>query len=152
MPQSIMEMTKDIVMAQIQARHVGADGVHDSLKSTHQTLWRLNLNETSATVKPPLSLTDWKKSISKHTVICLECNESFRQLSLRHLRQHDMTPQDYRRKHGIPRTQSLSSREVTTRRRQLAREIRPWEQATAARNIRASQTTTTATAKRSRKA
>jgi predicted transcriptional regulator len=63
---------------------------------------------------------DWKRSITKHAVTCLECGNSFRQLSLRHLRVHDLDPNSYRTKYGIPSTQPLSSRDATARRRELA--------------------------------
>ncbi len=76
---------------------------------------------------------DWKSSIHKHTVTCLECGVAFRQLSARHLRTHDLNPRSYRVKYGMPGTQTLSAREVTARRRELAQQIRPWEQAASKR-------------------
>ncbi|WP_089941453.1 MucR family transcriptional regulator [Candidatus Entotheonella palauensis] len=63
----------------------------------------------------------------------LECGDTFRQLSTRHLRIHDLNPRSYRAKYGIPRTQPLSSRTATARRRELARQIRLWEQAASGR-------------------
>lgn len=51
----------------------------------------------------------------------------FKQLSLRHLRIHDLDPRSYRTKYNIPRSQAVSAREVTARRRELAQQIRPWE-------------------------
>jgi predicted transcriptional regulator len=70
---------------------------------------------------------DWKSSITRHSIRCLECGETFKQLSLRHLRIHDLDPRSYRTKYNIPRSQSLSARDVTARRRELAQQIRPWE-------------------------
>ena len=64
---------------------------------------------------------------------CLECGRSFKQLSGRHLRMHDMDQRSYRAKYGIPSTQPLSGRASTARRRELANEIRPWEKARVAR-------------------
>ena len=81
---------------------------------------------------PPLpasetALVDWRKSITKHAVTCRECGESFKQLSLRHLRAHGLDNRSYRTKYGIPPTQPLSSRATTERRRQVVQEVRPWE-------------------------
>jgi predicted transcriptional regulator len=70
---------------------------------------------------------DWRKSITKHAVICLECGESFKQLSLRHLRAHGLDNRSYRTRYGIPPIQPLSARVTTERRRQVVQEVRPWE-------------------------
>ncbi|WP_089934073.1 MucR family transcriptional regulator [Candidatus Entotheonella palauensis] len=45
------------------------------------------------------------------------------------MRIHNLNPRSYRAKYGIPSTQPLSSRKATARRRELAQQIRPWEQA-----------------------
>jgi predicted transcriptional regulator len=88
--------------------------------------------------KREMASSDWKRSITKHAITCLECGSTFRQLSSRHLRVHDLDSNSYRRKYGIPSTQPLSSREATARRRELAQQIRPWEQAATKRaNARA---------------
>ncbi len=73
------------------------------------------------------ALADWKGSITKNTIRCLECGDTFKQLSLRHLTTHDLDPRSYRAKYNIPRSQALSARSTTARRRELAQTIRPWE-------------------------
>ncbi|MDH3602086.1 MAG: MucR family transcriptional regulator, partial [Candidatus Tectomicrobia bacterium] len=70
---------------------------------------------------------DWKKSITKHAVRCMECGASFKQLSTRHLRQHELTSRTYRDKYGIPRSQSLAAKETTARRKQIVQQSKPWE-------------------------
>jgi hypothetical protein len=60
-------------------------------------------------------------------VTCLECRQTFKQLSVRHLRQHGLDARSYRIKFGIPMTQPLAARATTDRRRQVVREVRPWE-------------------------
>ena len=78
----------------------------------------------SAAGTPPMN---WSKSITPETIICLECGQSFKQLSLRHLSMHGLDSGSYRTKYGIPRTQPLSARATTERRRQAVQKIRPWE-------------------------
>jgi predicted transcriptional regulator len=89
------------------------------------------IREEKAALSPlPASgtaLVDWRKSITKQAVTCLECGQTFKQLSLRHLRAHGLDNRSYRTKYGIPPTQPLSSRATTERRRQVVQEIRPWE-------------------------
>lgn len=136
MSQTLLEMTKELVLAQIQSEQVAPEAMHDVLYSTYETLRNLEKAESSganghangtAERVEAQAPVDWKGSITKHSVRCLECGDTFRQLSLRHLRVHDLDPRSYRAKYNIPRTQPLSAREVTARRRELAQQIRPWE-------------------------
>jgi len=62
-------------------------------------------------------------------VTCLECGHVFKQLSIRHLRQHGLDARSYRTKYDIPQSQPLAARDTTARRRQVVQEIRPWEKA-----------------------
>lgn len=136
MSQTLLEMTKDLVLAQIQIKQVAPEALTSVLHNTYDTLRNLQNAESSGgsgssemipeTQQAPIP-TDWKSSISKHSIRCLECGDTFKQLSLRHLRVHDLDPRSYRTKYNIPRSQALSAREVTARRRELAQQIRPWE-------------------------
>jgi predicted transcriptional regulator len=81
-------------------------------------------------VKTPVSNpppVHWRQSITRHAITCLECGASFKQLSVRHLRQHNLDARTYREKYGILHTQPLAAKETTARRKQIARETRPWE-------------------------
>ncbi len=128
MTESLLAMAKDLALAQIQAGQVSPEEMTSVLNSTYETLQRLSASEqTPAPGLTPPSPTSWKKSITKHAVTCLECGASFRQLSSRHLRMHDLDGRTYRQKYGIPRTQSLSAQDVLTRRRAIVQAIKPWE-------------------------
>lgn len=129
-------MTKDLVKSQIKHQHLSPENLPQTLQETYDSLLALkvqedrlevgdvgHLQETQTTPIP----VDWKKSITKHAITCLECGQSFKQLSLRHLSQHDLNSRSYREKYRIPRTQPLSAKATTARRREIAREIKPWE-------------------------
>ncbi len=140
MSQTLLEMTKDLVLAQIQIKQVAPEALTSVLHNTYDTLRSLQntestggsgLSETPAETVQAVPPLDWKSSISKHSIKCLECGDTFKQLSLRHLRIHDLDPRSYRVKYNIPRSQALSAREMTARRRELAQQIRPWELAPA---------------------
>ena len=127
-------MAKDLVMAQIQAHTLSPDEMHAALQQTYASLQALKPQEdtngsvavvTPATPKP----VDWRKSITKHTVTCLECGASFKQLSVRHLKEHGLDGKVYRVKYGIPRTQPLAAKEITSRRKEIVQRARPWEKA-----------------------
>ena len=134
MAETVLQMAKELVQAQIQAGQLSPNDMEEVLRSTYQSLMALKTQEETGVSATATSQTaDWRKSITRHAVTCLECGRSFKQLSGRHLRQHDLDGRSYRAKYSIPSTQPLSGRASTARRRELAKEIRPWEKARVAR-------------------
>jgi predicted transcriptional regulator len=133
MAQTPVEMTKDLTLTLIKTGKLSADVMQDTLHETYATLTALKVQEEAGTSAPvpvsPASAVNWRKSIRKHAITCLECGLVFKQVSLRHLLTHGIDSRSYRIKHGIPRTQPLSARATTERHRQVVREIRPWEKA-----------------------
>src|SRR5215467_14734938 len=135
MSQTLLEMAKDLVLAQIEAHRLSPEEMHQALQQTYASLHALKTQEDThgsvpvATPETPSKPVPWRKSITKHTVMCLECRQSFKQLSVRHLREHRLDGRSYRVKYGIPRTQPLSAKETTSRRKVIVQRTRPWEKA-----------------------
>jgi predicted transcriptional regulator len=135
MEQSIVELATELTMALIQKGNISPENIHDTLQQTYATLASLKVQEEtgSSTTMPIVASPPppWRKSIMKHTVSCLECGQTFKQLSIRHLGIHGLDSRSYRIKYGIPRTQALAARSTTERRRQVVQQSRPWEKAPA---------------------
>lgn len=132
MPQTVLEMAKDLVMAQIQAGQLSPDEMQDALQKTYASLMALKAQEETgaiSAIEMPPAPPDWRKSITRNTITCLECDASYKQLSIRHLREHGLDGRSYRVKYGIPRTQALAARSVTAMRKTIAQRARPWEKA-----------------------
>ncbi len=135
MSQTLLEMAKDLVLAQIEAHRLSPDDMHQALQHTYASLQALKVQEDAhgsvpvATSATPPERVHWRKSITKHTVMCLACGASFKQLSGRHLREHSLDGKTYRIKYGIPRTQPLAGKEITSRRKEIVQRSRPWEKA-----------------------
>ncbi len=135
MSQSVLEMAKDLVQAQIQTGAVEPEKMMEFLKSTVEGLTELSTQSSNATGPvagdhaTPKASIDWRQSIKKNSIVCLESGQEFKQLSARHLKKYGLTPKSYREKYGIPMSQPLSAKSVTKKRRQLAQQIRPWEKA-----------------------
>jgi predicted transcriptional regulator len=142
MPQSLLEMAKDLVMAMIQAGALTPEDMQKELQKTHGSLLELKskeefgegngvVSENGLMAKSMLGSepVDWKKSIKKYTIECLVCGASFKQLSVRHLRNHELDPRSYRQRFGIPRTQPLSAKDTTAMRKKIVQQSRPWEKA-----------------------
>jgi predicted transcriptional regulator len=135
MSQTLLEMTKDLVMAQIEAHRLTPEEMHTALQQIYASLRVLKAQEDAngsvagVTPETPPEPVHWRKSITKHTVTCLECRASFKQLSVRHLKEHGLDGRSYRGKYHIPRTQPLAAKETTSRRKEIVQRSRPWEKA-----------------------
>ncbi|ETW93087.1 MAG: hypothetical protein ETSY1_40770 [Candidatus Entotheonella factor] len=139
---SLLQMAKDLVAEQIALGKIPPEETSHHLHLTHDTLQKLHRQEqgrrpVAAEAEAAERPADWKTSITKHAITCLECGVSLRQLSSRHLRVHDLDAKSYRLKYGIPSAPPLSSRQATKRRQELAQQIRPWEKAQAAARVAA---------------
>src|SRR5688572_2827153 len=117
MPQTLVEIAKDLTMALIQTRSIPPDSMQETLQKTYATLTALKAHEETGSTAPgalsPSPPGDWRKSITKYSITCLECRHAFKQLSIRHLRTHGLDAPSYRTKYGIPRSQPLAARETT---------------------------------------
>jgi predicted transcriptional regulator len=137
MSPSLVELAKDLTVALIQSGTLLPTDVQETLQTIHTTLTALKAQEASGFPAPgvpsPSPPGDWRTSITKYAITCLECGHAFKQLSIRHLRTHGLDARSYRTKYAMPQSQPLAARETTVRRRQIVRETRPWEKAPAYR-------------------
>ncbi len=135
MSQTLLEMAKDLILAQIHAQKLSPEDMHTALQHTYSSLLALQAQEDSHSIvggaipETPAAPVHWRKSLTKHTVTCLVCGASFKQLSVKHLREHGLDARSYRAKYGIPPRQPLSARAVTALRKQIVQTTRPWEKA-----------------------
>ena len=132
MAQNLIEMSKDLVLAMIRANQIAPEDMQQELRNTYTSLAALQSKEASGETSGDGGsgiAVDWRKSIKKHSVSCLVCGDTFKQLSARHLRAHDLDPKSYRQQFGIPMSQPLSAKATTAKRREVVRTIRPWEKA-----------------------
>ena len=118
MTQSVLEMAKELSLALIETGNVPAEDMQDTLQTTHTTLLTLKAQEAGTTAVPSVVTTasDWRTSITRHSITCLECGANFKQLSGLHLRLHGLDTRSYRDKYGIPRTQPLMAQPTTAKR------------------------------------
>src|ERR671917_1630540 len=132
MTQTLLEMAKDLTRSLVETGSLSAENMQDVLQQTHTTLRTLKGQEESGDMTASVadaSPVDWRKSISKHVITCLECGLEMKQLSIRHLVIHALDGRSYRMKYAIPTTQPLSARSTSDRRRQVVQKTRPWEKA-----------------------
>lgn len=130
MSKSLLEMAADIVKSQCTSTSMTADDIGASLQNTFSVLQSLQANEISAEAgqaadskdqAPAVELTP-EKSIQKNKIICLECGESFKQLSPKHLASHGLTGREYRQKYGFALRQPLCAKSLSERRKKAGKE------------------------------
>lgn len=135
MPQTVLEMPKDLIMAQIGVGKLPPLDMHKALRETYGNLMQLKQIDETGALKPeekPLAAqppANWRKSIRKSAIICLDCGTEFKPLSAMHLLMHGLDPKSYREKYGIPKTQPLAAKTTSAARRRIVQEVRPWEKA-----------------------
>ena len=70
---------------------------------------------------------DAKKAIKEKSITCCECGKSFKIITKKHLASHDLTPVEYKAKHGYKKTQPLACKALARARKQKMSEMKLWE-------------------------
>jgi predicted transcriptional regulator len=130
MSKSLVEMAADIVKAQCTSTSMSAEDITSSLQNTFNVLQTLQANEVSADAVPAGDeQKDEKaveiapeKSILRNKIICLECGQSFKLLSPKHLASHGLNGKEYRKKYGFPLRQPLCAKSLSERRKKAGKE------------------------------
>ena len=123
MAKSLYELAAEIVQAQAGVSKLSPEEINSLIKSTYESLKNIKCDETDegekAAEAPPM---DPKKSIKQATITCLECGKAFKIITKRHLKEHALTPKEYRAKWGFKARQPLSAKYLSAKRRKVAKE------------------------------
>ncbi len=93
------------------------------LRHVHEIHAELADKGSAAHEEPPRPAVPVKKSVTDDFIYCLEDGLPFKSLK-RHLRaKYDMSPDDYRRKWGLPADYPMVSRNYAKERSQLAKRM-----------------------------
>ena len=130
MSKKLLELAAEITQAQASLNKMSAAEIELALMRTYNTLYNMQQAEEqgkslSSQVKEDQAsseaLPDLKASLLDNKVICLECGAEMRQLTANHLRTHNMTPREYKKKWGFPLKQPLSAKSLTRSRSRSAK-------------------------------
>ena len=129
MTKTLLEMAAEIVAAQASSAQMSSEEVSDSLKKLFHTLKDIKDKEdgiaSSADEKYKETgkiAIEAKDSIQRNKIICLECGKEFKQLSKSHLKSHNLTPKEYKKKYRLKTSQALVAKSLTVKRRKLAKD------------------------------
>ncbi|MEE2566678.1 MucR family transcriptional regulator [Hyphobacterium marinum] len=120
--EELLRMTTDIVASFLTHNSVPADSIPDLIKSVHSTMSEVSggSEKPEPRAKPAVPIS---KSVNDDYIVCLEDGKKLKMLK-RYLRsQYDMSPDDYRRKWGLPADYPMVAPAYSRRRSQFAKDI-----------------------------
>jgi predicted transcriptional regulator len=120
MEEQIMDLTAQIVSAHVAANNVSPDQLPALIRAVHQTLTTVG----QAPVEPirPKAAVDAKKSVFADHILCLDCGGSFKVLKRHIATDHQMTPDEYRTKWGLPPSYPMVAADYAATRSKLAKD------------------------------
>lgn len=132
MEKKLLELAVDIVEAQASIGKMTCEEIEQVLGRVYNALHRMRQAEEEGrllpvypeTQSPPAhggAFEDPRASIQEDKVICMECKMEFRQLTANHLRTHQLTPREYKKKWGFPLKQPLAAKMLTNLRSKSAK-------------------------------
>jgi predicted transcriptional regulator len=116
----IISLTAQIVSAHVAANDVSAVQLPGLIREVYQAL--ATVGQVSAEPVEPVPVVAVKKSVFPDHIICLDCGQSFRMLKRHVSTDHQMTPDQYRAKWGLPPSYPMVASEYTAIRSKLAKE------------------------------
>ncbi len=114
-----LNLVSEIVSAYVSNNSVPTNQLSELIASVHQTL--MNVGE-----KPPEALkpaVSKKRSVTPDYIVCLEDGKRLKMLK-RHIRtSYDLSPEEYRKKWGLPDDYPMVAPKYAIRRSELAKKI-----------------------------
>jgi predicted transcriptional regulator len=111
-------LTAQIVSAHVAANDVSADQLPPLIRNVYQAL--ATASQASAEPTRPVSSVDAKKSVFADHILCLDCGQSFKMLKRHISTDHQMTPEAYRAKWGLPPSYPMVAASYAATRSRLA--------------------------------
>lgn len=135
MDKKLLELAVDLLKAQVSVRTMSCEDMELALLRVYNALHRMRRAEDDGKPVPlPGGISespfiqmdssqpiDPLRSIQEDRVTCLECGAEFRQITANHLRTHQLTPKEYKRKWGFPLKQALAAKALTKLRSRSAK-------------------------------
>lgn len=135
MDRRLLELAVEIVQSQASMSKMTGEEIEAALIRTYNALHKIQRAEVEGR---PIAMdgepgegaagrseacmqADPRASIQEDKVACLECGSEYRQLTANHLKTHQLTPKEYKRKWGFPLKQSLAAKSLTKLRSRSAK-------------------------------
>ncbi len=116
---NLIERAADIVSAYVSNNSVPLADLPALINAVHQSLSRLGDNQPVEAEKP-VPLMPVKKTVTPDYLISLEDGRQYKSLK-RHLSTRGLTPEEYRRKWGLPHDYPMVAANYAAQRSELAK-------------------------------
>nr|WP_246102725.1 MucR family transcriptional regulator [Methylobacterium terricola] len=119
LPATLVELAADIVAAYVSKNSVPVTELPNLIASVHTSLTNLGQPASVEPEKltPPVPI---KKTVTPDYIISLEDGKQYKSLK-RHLSTRGLTPEDYRRKWGLPHDYPMVAANYAAQRSELAK-------------------------------
>lgn len=122
-PGDAMRMTTDIVAAFVANNKLTSEELTELIRSVHRTLAGLSSGATAPAPERPKPAAPINKSVQHDYIICLEDGKKLKMLK-RYLRStYNMSPDDYRKRWGLPADYPMVAPAYAARRSEFAKKI-----------------------------
>ncbi|MFO1038218.1 MAG: MucR family transcriptional regulator [Geminicoccaceae bacterium] len=116
-------MTTEIVASHLSNNTVAVSDIPQLIKLVYGSLAGQGVEEAAAEPEKPVPAVPIKKSVQPEYIICLEDGKKLKMLK-RHLKtRYDMTPDDYRKRWGLPDEYPMVAPNYAEQRSSLAKKI-----------------------------
>ena len=118
-----LRMTTDIVASFVTNNKVTPEQLTDLIRSVHRTMDALTTGQEERSPEKLKPAVPINKSINSDYIVCLEDGKKLKMLK-RYLRStYNMSPDDYRRKWGLPADYPMVAPNYAARRSEFAKRI-----------------------------
>lgn len=122
-PEELLRLGAEIVAAYVSRNAVSAEAVPDIIRTVHQALEGLTRAAPPPIEERPKPAVPLSKSVQHDFIVCLEDGKRLKMLK-RYLRsRYDMSPDDYRRRWGLPADYPMVTPAYAARRSDFAKQI-----------------------------
>jgi predicted transcriptional regulator len=118
-----MRMTTDIVASFVANNKLSPEELTELIRTVHRTLASLSDGSVEKTAERPKPAAPINKSVQHDFIICLEDGKKLKMLK-RYLRStYNMSPDDYRKRWGLPADYPMVAPAYAARRSEFAKKI-----------------------------
>ncbi len=119
----MLEITSEVVSAYVSNNPLSATDLPTLIREVHSTLSSVAGSGVAPSAEPQKPAVSIRKSLGHDYLICLEDGQKFKSLK-RHLKSHyDLSPDEYRKKWGLPSDYPMVAPAYAERRSALAKEM-----------------------------
>lgn len=118
-----LRLTTDIVASFVTNNKIAANELPELIRAVHRTVGALANGEEDKTQEKPKPAVPVNKSVHNDYIVCLEDGKRLKMLK-RYLRStYDMSPEDYRKRWGLPPDYPMVAPAYAARRSEFAKRI-----------------------------